>query len=302
MKKMKSAAEQAKVKDHPLFTKEYSTEIRNAYFSGAAASLCFLDDELDAAEQHALTLLGQSLHLSTDEISEGMKTVQDVDEDDKMEFLQEVFALMDSDYLKYALLTDIHTLCLKKEKLTEDETDFINTSAEILFGEEKNIFVMWEKGLTLDNIDQFMSSTESVDTTNVYMTLTAGELMGTGNSGENMAEWYEKFKADLAAQKTESDKIFKDAHESIQNLRDKASEFRREKILKIIAKQLGHPAESLTDDANFIEDLGADSLDQVELVMAMEEEFGVPIPDEDAEKMQTVGDAIRYAEERLSKP
>ena len=155
MKKMKSAAEQAKVKDHPLFTREYSTEIRNAYFSGAAASLCFLDDELDPEEQHALALLGQSLHLSADEISEGLKTVQDVGEDDKMEFLQEVFALMDSDYLKYALLTDIHTLCLKKGQLTEDEKDFINTSAEILFGEEKNVFELWEKGLTLDNAEKF---------------------------------------------------------------------------------------------------------------------------------------------------
>ena len=155
MKKMKSAAEQAKVKDHPLFTREYSTEIRNAYFSGAAASLCFLDDELDADEQHALTLLGQALHLSADEISELMKTVQGVGEDDKMEFLQEVFALMDSDYLKYALLADIHTLCSKKGQLTEDEKDFINTSAEILFGEEKNIFELWEKGLTLDNAENF---------------------------------------------------------------------------------------------------------------------------------------------------
>jgi|GEM_PF-3602485 len=155
MKKMKSAAEQAKVKDHPLFTKEYSTEIRNAYFSGAAASLCFLDDELDPEEQHAVTLLGQALHLSAEEIAEVMKTVQGVGEDDKMDFLQEVFALMDSDYLKYALLTDIHTLCSKKGQLTEDETDFINTAAEILFGEEKNLFELWEKGLTLDNAENF---------------------------------------------------------------------------------------------------------------------------------------------------
>ena len=289
MKKMKSAAEQAKIKDHPLFTREYSTEIRNAYFSGAAASLCFLDDELDPEEQHALALLGQSLHLSADEIAEDMKTVQDVGEDDKMEFLQEIFALMDSDYLKYALLTDIHTLCSKKGKLTEDETDFINTSAEILFGEEKNVFELWEKGLTLDNIDQFISSPESLDTE-------------TGDSGENMAEWYEKFKADLAAQKVESDKIFKEAHEAIQTLRDKASSaLRREKILKIIADQLGCSVESLTDDARFVEDLGADSLDQVELVMAMEDEFETDIPDEDAEQMKTVGDVIRYAEEKLSK-
>ena len=155
MKKMKSAAEQAKVKDHPLFTREYSMEIRNAYFSGAAASLCFLDDELDPEEQHALALLGQALHLSADEISDGIKTVQGVGEDDKMEFLQEVFALMDSDYLKYALLTDIHTLCSRKGKLTEDEKDFIKASAEILFGEEKNVFELWKKGLTLENAEKF---------------------------------------------------------------------------------------------------------------------------------------------------
>lgn len=154
IKKMKSAAEQAKLKDHPLFTREYGLEIRNAYFFGAAASLCFLDDELDAEEQKALKLLGLGLHLSTEEIDDVCKSVQKIGDDDKMPFLQEVFALMDSDYLKYTLLTDMHTLCLKKGNLTENEKDFINTAAEILFRKGKDVFSMWEAGLTLDNIDQ----------------------------------------------------------------------------------------------------------------------------------------------------
>lgn len=154
IKKMKSAAEQAKVKDHPLFTREYGLEIRNAYFFGAAASLCFLDDELDAEEQKALKLLGLGLHLSAEEIDDVCKSVQKIGDDDKMPFLQEVFALMDSDYLKYALLTDMHTLCLKKGNLTENEKDFINTATEILFRKGKDVFSMWEAGLTLDNIDQ----------------------------------------------------------------------------------------------------------------------------------------------------
>lgn len=154
IKKMKSAAEQAKLKDHPLFTREYGLEIRNAYFFGAAASLCFLDDELDAEEQKALKLLGLGLHLSAEEIDDVCKSVQKIGDDDKMPFLQEVFALMDSDYLKYALLTDMHTLCLKKGNLTENEKDFINTATEILFRKGKDVFSMWEAGLTLDNIDQ----------------------------------------------------------------------------------------------------------------------------------------------------
>lgn len=154
IKEMKSAAEQAKVKDHPLFTREYGLEIRNAYFFGAAASLCFLDDELDAEEQKALKLLGLGLHLSAEEIDDVCKSVQKIGDDDKMPFLQEVFALIDSDYLKYALLTDMHTLCLKKGNLTENEKDFINTAAEILFRKGKDVFSMWEAGLTLDNIDQ----------------------------------------------------------------------------------------------------------------------------------------------------
>ena len=57
----------------------------------------------------------------------------------------------------------------------------------------------------------------------------------------------------------------------------------------------------MTPQASFIEDLGADSLDTVELVMALEEEFGIEIPDEDAEKMSTVGDAMKYIEEKSSK-
>ena len=66
------------------------------------------------------------------------------------------------------------------------------------------------------------------------------------------------------------------------------------KVKEIIANELGVGMEKVTDGASFVEDLGADSLDTVELVMAFEEEFSIEIPDEDAEKMQTVGDAIRY--------
>jgi acyl carrier protein len=66
------------------------------------------------------------------------------------------------------------------------------------------------------------------------------------------------------------------------------------RVREIIANELGVEMEKVTDEASFVDDLGADSLDTVELVMAFEEEFGTEIPDEDAEKMQTVGDAIQY--------
>jgi len=69
------------------------------------------------------------------------------------------------------------------------------------------------------------------------------------------------------------------------------------KVKEIIANELGVEIEKVTDEASFVEDLGADSLDTVELVMAFEEEFSIELPDEDAEKMQTVGDAIRYLSE-----
>ena len=71
-----------------------------------------------------------------------------------------------------------------------------------------------------------------------------------------------------------------------------------EKVKKIVVEQLGVPEDQVTEDAKFINDLGADSLDQVELVMAFEEEFGSDIPDEDAEKLTTVGDAIKYIESK----
>jgi acyl carrier protein len=66
------------------------------------------------------------------------------------------------------------------------------------------------------------------------------------------------------------------------------------KVREIIINELGVEAEKVTPEASFVEDLGADSLDTVELVMAFEEEFGLDIPDEDAEQMRTVGDAISY--------
>ncbi|OGW84948.1 MAG: acyl carrier protein [Omnitrophica bacterium RIFCSPLOWO2_01_FULL_45_10] len=78
-------------------------------------------------------------------------------------------------------------------------------------------------------------------------------------------------------------------------------EVSQERIRQIIADQLGVKKEEVTDSAKFVDDLGADSLDTVELVMALEEEFGIEIPDEDAEKLATVGDALRYIEEKAGK-
>ena len=71
------------------------------------------------------------------------------------------------------------------------------------------------------------------------------------------------------------------------------------KVREIICEQLGVSEDEVTPEASFIEDLGADSLDIVELVMAMEETFDVEIPDDDAEKIQTIGDAVAYLKEKL---
>lgn len=71
-----------------------------------------------------------------------------------------------------------------------------------------------------------------------------------------------------------------------------------EKVKDIIVEQLGVNADQVVADASFIEDLGADSLDTVELVMAFEEEFGAEIPDEDAEKLNTVGAVVTYLKEK----
>ena len=72
-----------------------------------------------------------------------------------------------------------------------------------------------------------------------------------------------------------------------------------ERVKKIVCKQLDVEEEDVTPEASFVDDLGADSLDTVELVMALEEEFGVEIPDEDAEKITTVKDALEYIKEKL---
>ncbi len=73
-----------------------------------------------------------------------------------------------------------------------------------------------------------------------------------------------------------------------------------ERVAEIVIDQLGVSKDELVPDAGFIDDLGADSLDIVELVMAMEEEFQLEIPDDAAEKMQTYGDAVSYLKERLA--
>ncbi|MBQ9836172.1 MAG: acyl carrier protein [Akkermansia sp.] len=71
----------------------------------------------------------------------------------------------------------------------------------------------------------------------------------------------------------------------------------KDQVKEIIVEQLGVDPEKLTDDAKFIEDLGADSLDTVELVMTFEEKFGVEVPDEDAEKLKSVADVVAYITE-----
>jgi len=74
-----------------------------------------------------------------------------------------------------------------------------------------------------------------------------------------------------------------------------------EKVKGIIVEQLGVEEDQVTEEASFVDDLGADSLDQVELVMALEEEFGLEIPDEDAEKITRVQEAVTYIEGHSSK-
>ena len=74
-----------------------------------------------------------------------------------------------------------------------------------------------------------------------------------------------------------------------------------DKVKQIIVEQLGGDEGEVTSNASFVDDLGADSLDTVELVMALEEEFGQEIPDEEAEKLQSVGDVIKYIEDTQQK-
>jgi acyl carrier protein len=74
-----------------------------------------------------------------------------------------------------------------------------------------------------------------------------------------------------------------------------------ERVKKIVIEQLGVEEGQVTKEASFVDDLGADSLDTVELVMALEEEFKLEIPDEEAEKISTVGQAVKYIEEHLPK-
>lgn len=73
----------------------------------------------------------------------------------------------------------------------------------------------------------------------------------------------------------------------------------QEKVVEVVVEQLGVKKEDVRPEARFIEDLGADSLDTVELVMSLEEEFGIEIPDEDAEKAKTVGDVVNYIDVKL---
>ena len=73
----------------------------------------------------------------------------------------------------------------------------------------------------------------------------------------------------------------------------------RDKVIKIVCEQMGQSEDKVTEETSFINDLGADSLDTVELVMELEDEFEISIPDEEAEKIRTVGDAIKHISDHL---
>jgi acyl carrier protein len=75
----------------------------------------------------------------------------------------------------------------------------------------------------------------------------------------------------------------------------------RDRVIEIICEQMGQSKEKVNEETSFINDLGADSLDTVELVMELEDEFDLSIPDEEAEKIKTVGDAITYIDEHMKK-
>ena len=77
-----------------------------------------------------------------------------------------------------------------------------------------------------------------------------------------------------------------------------ASETTEEKVIAIVSEQLGVPVEEISRESSFVDDLKADSLDVVELVMEFEDTFGITIPDDDYEKIRTVGDAIEYIEDK----
>ncbi len=77
-----------------------------------------------------------------------------------------------------------------------------------------------------------------------------------------------------------------------------ADEATLERVIEIVAEHMGVDKEQINENTSFVNDLGADSLDQVELVMLFEDEFKLDIPDEDAEKIQTIGDAVKYIEEK----
>src|SRR5213075_2373982 len=89
-------------------------------------------------------------------------------------------------------------------------------------------------------------------------------------------------------------------HASAKEPRDIPMSDVAQRVKKIVVEHLGVEADKVTDNASFIDDLGADSLDTVELVMAFEEEFGCEIPDDAAEQIQTVGDAVKFLEKHAN--
>ena len=96
------------------------------------------------------------------------------------------------------------------------------------------------------------------------------------------------------------DKLSNYTNKNLKTKRNKMSEDISNKVKKMVADHLGVDEAKVTEEANFIDDLGADSLDTVELVMSFEEEFGSEISDSEAEKILTVGDAIKFIESKAS--
>ena len=318
-------AVEATATKHPMLDKlEVPLNVKEAYLQGCVLAAVLKDESLSDSKRTEVSRLGASLQLSDSEIGECISIVTGLTTDDaKEQFVGEMFSVLSGGVYPKYFMKDFEELLRINGEVPSEMTDYLDYFGSTLCNDKNWRSVLKETDKSEEPasdssvVQADASSAESVQTAAVDA---ERSLDGTGSyfimpdrcvgcgacAGACPAEAITDYPYAIDRGKCvdcgacegacPADAIARREVDSARDLSaiDYAKDPMFMRARDIIVEQLGVNAEQVTLDAHFIDDLGADSLDAVELIMAFEEEFGAAIPEEDAARLATVGKVVDY--------
>lgn len=266
-------ASDAVTDEHPMLKEQdVPLNIKMVYLQGCVLAAVLNNGALSHAKENEIAKLGKSLRLPEGEVEECIHTVTGLATDDEKEqFVSELFLVLGGDFYPKYFLRDFEEMLKENGVVPADMTDYLNFFGSSLCKNEN-----WRADIT--SCDEIAKDEKVENDTSSPQTILQPQ--------QSIVE--------AILQPQQSQKQFKVCRTPVQSDRKYYQDPLFPRIKDIIVEQLGVYVEQVVPHANFIDDLGADSLDAVELIMAFEEEFGAAVPEEDAEKLTTVARVIDY--------